>query len=80
MHLFPPGWIIITHFILVWLNPPYPTYNWYKTLLPGFLLELERGKICHVNFKVLLYVFKGLNGQAPNYIPDLLLYRFNLIL
>lgn len=85
----PPGWTTVTPCILVWLSPLYLSFSWYKMLLPGFLLGARKREHIspvlaslhwlpveyRVKFKVLLYVYKGLNGQASQYISVLIVHR-----
>ncbi len=86
MPLSPAGWIIVMVSSPAFQRRPLDSCSSFRTLLPGFWLEPENLSISHQSsgpytgfqlhlgliFKVLLLVYKSLNGLRPKYIADIL--------
>ncbi len=86
MPLSPAGWIIVMVSSPAFQRRPLDSCSSSRTLLPGYWLEPEHLSISHQSsgpytgfqlhlgliFKVLLLVYKSLNGLGPKIIADML--------
>ncbi len=85
MPLSPAGWIIVMVSSPAFQRRPLDSCSSSRTLLPGFWLEPEHEHITpvlrslhwlpvtfRIDFKVLLLVYKSLNGIGPKYMADML--------
>ena len=61
-----PGWITVMHFILESVSPPSQHITPILASLHWLPVHFR------VHFKILLFVFKSLNGLAPLYLSELL--------
>ncbi len=71
-------WSTVTEFMLALATPPLRAYSWFGTLLlvSSHLTSLHWLRIrFRIHFKILLFVFKSLNGMAPQHISDLFRVR-----
>ncbi len=84
MPLSPAGWIIVMVFSPAFQRRPVDSCSSSRTLLPRYWLEPENHitpvlRSLHwlpvtfrIDFKVLLLIYKSLNGLGPKYISDML--------
>ncbi len=86
MPLSPAGWIIVMVSSPAFQRRPLDSCSSSRTLLPGFLTRTRKSEhitpvlrslhwlpvTFRIDFKVLLLVYKSLNGLGPKYMADML--------
>lgn len=82
MLLTPAGWTIVTLLCLVCLRKLLVSYSSYRSDLTRtrqrahitpILKSLHWFPVCHrITFKIIVLVFKSLNGFAPSYLSDMI--------